>query len=542
VVSPKITATSTNALCNGGTGTVLVALTPASSLYSYRWSNNATTASAALTANTYTVTATYATSCSLTASATITQPSAITVTALAATNPRCNGQLGSIAAPTATGGTGAFTYRWSNNTTTSGLTGLAAGTYGVVVSDANACTAISNTVTIAAAPSAITVTALVGTNPTCTVLGSIAAPTVTGGTAGYTYRWSNNSTTSNLTGLTAGTYALVVTDANTCTAATAATLTPPANAPVVSALVPTQPRCNGQLGNVTAPTVTGGTAPYTYRWSNNSTTSNLTGLTAGTYSLSVTDANACTTIVAATVTAAPSAITVTAGVGVGTNPRCNGGLGSILAPTVTGGTAGYTYRWSNNATTAAITGVRAGAYTLVVTDANACTASSAGTITEPSAITVTISNSVNTATANVTGGTSGYTYNWSGPVTGTTTNPTVTLTASTAVTVVVTDANSCTATQIANVVSGVENTSNSTLSVYPNPTTGKVTIGLTTANQQDAVNITVFNAVGQSVAVSANKVSANQYELDFSNLNAAVYTVRINVGSEVITRTVVLNK
>jgi hypothetical protein len=246
--------------------------------------------------------------------------------------------------------------------------------------------------------------------------------------------------------------------------------------------------------------------------------------------------------VAATVTAAPSAITVTAGVGVGTNPRCNGGLGSILAPTVTGGTAGYTYRWSNNATTAAITGVRAGTYTLVVTDANACTASSAGTITEPSAITVTISNSVNTATANVTGGTSGYTYNWSGPVTGTTTNPTVTLTASTAVTVVVTDANSCTATQIANVVSGVENTSNSTLSVYPNPTTGKVTIGLTTANQQDAVNITVFNAVGQSVAVSANKVSANQYELDFSNLNAAVYTVRINVGSEVITRTVVLNK
>jgi hypothetical protein len=389
VVSPKITATSTNARCNGGTGTGLVALTPASSLYSYRWSNNATTASAALTANTYTVTATYATSCSLTASATITQPSAITVTALVPTNPRCNGQLGSVATPTVTGGTAGYTYRWSNNVTTASLTGLTAGTYGVVVSDANACTAISNTVTIAAAP---------------------------------------------------------------------------------------------------------------------------------------------------------SAITVTAGVGVGTNPRCNGGLGSILAPTVTGGTAGYTYRWSNNATTAAITGVRAGTYTLVVTDANACTASSAGTITEPSAITVTISNSVNTATANVTGGTSGYTYNWSGPVTGTTTNPTVTLTASTAVTVVVTDANSCTATQIANVVSGVENTSNSTLSVYPNPTTGKVTIGLTTANQQDAVNITVFNAVGQSVAVSANKVSANQYELDFSNLNAAVYTVRINVGSEVITRTVVLNK
>ena len=223
-----------------------------------------------------------------------------------------------------------------------------------------------------------------------------------------------------------------------------------------------------------------------------------------------------------------------------TNALCNGRTGTGLVA-LTPASSLYSYRWSNNATTASAA-LTANTYTVTATYATSCSLTATATITQPSAITVTIANSNNTATANATGGNSGYTYNWSGAVTGTTTNPTVTLTASTAVTVVVTDARGCTATQTANIVSGVENTSNSTLSVYPNPTTGKVSIGLTTANQQDAVNITVFNAVGQSVAVSANKVSANQYELDFSNLNAAVYTVRINVGSEVITRTVVLNK
>ena len=547
--APTVSAlVATNPLCNGQLGSIAApTVTGGTPAYTYKWSNNTTNPSVVgLAAGTYSLSVTGANACmAMVVTATIAAaPSAITVTPIVAMNPSCNGQLGSIAAPTVTGGTGAYTYRWSNNTTNPGAAGLAAGAYSVVVSDANACTVAANTVTIAAAPSAITVTALVGTNPTCSApLGSIAAPTVTGGTGAYTYRWSNNTTNPGAAGLTAGIYSLVVTDANSCTASpNAITLTLPANAPVISALVPTNPRCNGQLGSIAAPTVTGGTGAYTYRWSNNTTNPSVAGLTAGTYSLSVSDANACTTIANTTIAAAPSAITVTPIVA--TNPRCNGQLGSIAAPTVTGGTGAYTYRWSNNTTNPSAAGLAAGTYGVTISDANACT-TVANTVTiaaAPSAITVTIANGSNTATANVTGGTSGYTYNWTGPVAaGTATNQMVTLTASTAVTVVVTDANGCTSSQTANVVSGVESTNGSTLSVYPNPTTGKVSISLTSANQE-AVKMTVFNTVGQVVGVTANKVSANQYELDFSNLDAAVYTVRINVGAEVITRTVILNK
>src|SRR5205814_1079875 len=107
----------------------------------------------------------------------------------------------------------------------------------------------------------------------------------------YTYRWTNNSgTTANLTGLTAGTYTVTVKDANGATASTILTVNQPAQ--LVISGTATDVTIYGGSNGTTSTTTTGGVSPYTYSWTNNSgTTTNLTGLTAGTYTVTVKDAN-----------------------------------------------------------------------------------------------------------------------------------------------------------------------------------------------------------------------------------------------------------
>src|SRR5206468_5366504 len=113
--------------------------------------------------------------------------------------------------------------------------------------------------------------------------------TVSGGTAPYTYAWSNGATTQDLTGLTAGTYNVTVTDANGCTATASATLIQPAAA-LTASTTQVNVQCFGNATGSVDLTVSGGTAPYTYAWSNGATTQDLTRLTAGAYNVTVTDA------------------------------------------------------------------------------------------------------------------------------------------------------------------------------------------------------------------------------------------------------------
>ncbi|MBE1615962.1 SprB repeat-containing protein, partial [Flavobacterium sp. SaA2.13] len=116
-------------------------------------------------------------------------------------------------------------------------------------------------------------------------------------------------------------------------------------------------------------TVTGGTAPYTYVWNTTATTQDLTGLPAGTYEVTVTDANGCTATASVTVTQP----TVLSASGTATNVSCNAGSNGAVDLTVTGGTAPYTYVWNNAATTQDLTGLTASTYDVTVTDANGCT-------------------------------------------------------------------------------------------------------------------------------------------------------------------------
>ena len=376
--------------------------------------------------------------------------SSLIVASISQTNVSCNGGSNGSATAGASGTTAPYSYSWSpsgGNAATA--TGLTSGTYTVTVIDANGCTDTRDF--IITQPTAVTGSTLV-TNVACNG-GSNGAINLTpsGGTAPYYFNWGGGITTEDRTSLAAGSYSVQITDANGCTATQNITVTEP-TALVVSASLQTNVSCNGGSTGSATVAVTGGTAGYTYSWSpSGGTAATATGLAAGAYTVTVTDANGCTATQSFTITQ-PTALVANAASQ--TNVSCNGGTNGTATVAVTGGTLGYTYSWlPSGGTAATATGLSAGNYTVTITDANGCISTQSFTIAQPTALVASAASQTNvscnggangTATVAVTGGTPGYTYSWL-PSGGTT--ATATGLAAGAYTVTVTDANGCTATQ-----------------------------------------------------------------------------------------------
>lgn len=358
------------------------------------------------------------------------------------TNVLCNGGNTGSATVSATGGTPNFSYSWTGGATSATANNLSAGTYNVTVTDAAGCTATATqTVT---QPTALSISAVV-TPDTCNKGVGRIVSTVSGGTSGYSYLWSNAQTTSTANNLIGGNYTLTVTDANNCTATAVRTVSSVLGNISLSASH-TNVLCNG--GNTGSATVsaTSGTAPFTYLWSNSGTTSTISNLSSGTFNVTVTDAGGCSSTASQVVTQ-PTAISIGTTI---TPDTCNRGVGRIVS-TVSGGTSGYTYVWSNSGTTATITNLIAGNYTLTVNDANNCSSTAAGTITEVMTnITVNASHTnvlcnggnSGSATVSPTSGTQPYGYLWSNSGTTSTINNLVAGT----YTVTVADGGGCSAT------------------------------------------------------------------------------------------------
>ncbi|MCK6640482.1 MAG: T9SS type A sorting domain-containing protein [Bacteroidia bacterium] len=213
-----------------------------------------------------------------------------------------------------------------------------------------------------------------------------ASVTASGGNGVYTYLWSNSATSSNVSGLTAGSYSVVVTDGLGCMDTAYATITSPSAIAITA--TPSDVLCNGGFSGSIDASVTGGTGAYTYLWSNAAMTEDVSGLGVGTYSLYVVDANNCVDSLTGITVNQPSALTTSS---VNTNPACNGDATGSSTVTANGGTAGYTYAWlPGGETTAAISGLTAGTYSCTVTDANGCTTMETMTIVDPVAISVLI--------------------------------------------------------------------------------------------------------------------------------------------------------
>jgi Zn-dependent metalloprotease len=505
---PTATASSTNVSCNGGAnGSATISVTGGTPGYTYLWSNNSTSATASgLQQGTYTVTATDAAGCTATATRTVTQPSAIFATT-AVTNILCNGNATGAINLSASGGTPTYAYNWGGGNTSEDRSNLVAGTYTVTITDANSCTATkSATITQPAALSA----SATAVNVTCNGSNNGAVNlNVSGGTTNYSYNWSNGATTQNLTLLSNGTYAVTITDANLCTASATATVTQPTA--IVATAVPVNITCNSSNTGAVNTSTTGGSGSYTYAWSNSATTQNINNVGGGTYTVTITDANSCTGTAAATVTqtAAP-----TAGI-TSTNALCNGSSTGSVNLTVTGGTGNYTYLWSNNTTAEDILNATAGTYAVTVTDGANCTATAAGTITEPAAINIGITTtnascgqSNGDATAVVTGGTGNYNYTWGNGGT----NASLTSLPAGSYALTVTDGATCTSTASANI--------SNTGSLQASATVGNVSCN---GGSNGSISLTVNSGTQPYVYAWSNGASTSA----ISNVAQGNYTATI---------------
>ncbi|MBI5218010.1 MAG: gliding motility-associated C-terminal domain-containing protein, partial [Bacteroidia bacterium] len=443
-------SSQTNVLCNGGlTGSATIAATGGSLPYTYVWSttpSQATATATGLQVGTYTATATDANSCTATASVTITEPTLLT-TSIVGINVTCNGSSDGNATVTASGGSPAYTYLWSNGATSSSAVNLSANTYTVTVTDLNLCIATA-TVTITQ-PAALGAT-IVSSTDVSGFGANDGSATVTGtnGTLPYSYLWSNGATGATANNLSSGIYVVTVTDANGCTATTTVTINEP-GALVITIDTITNVTCNGACNGTAVIIVNGGITPYTYSWPNGDTTDSVTGLCAGSHTVTVTDANGYIGNITINITQ-PTVMSGTESANISVN--CNGGTDGSASVAASGGTGPYTYLWSIGGTSDTHANLASGSFTVTITDANNCTVTVPVIIAQPNAFTATVvsANGANcgqpqgSLSANPTGGTAPYTYLWNS------TPQQITQTASNLTpgnyTVTVTDAHSCTVT------------------------------------------------------------------------------------------------
>lgn len=370
----NVTTSATNVKCNGGSTGTATATPTGTPPYTYSWSTTPvqiTATATGLAAGTYSVTVHDASSVS-TVPVTITQPTALT-TNVTKTNTGCSSATGT-ANVTASGGTAAYSYLWSNGKATASITGLVAGVYSITVTDANGCTATGVATIASAASPSVSVT---HTNTNCGASTGTANASATGGTGSYTYLWSNGKTTSGISGLTAAVYTVTVTDAGGCSATAIANIADQ-GAPTGS-VTATNPNCFGGADGSAIATASGGTGSLTYSWNTTPVqhTATATGLMAGSYVVTVSDAANCILNLPATITqptAVSGNVTATAA------SSCSASDGSA-ASNISGGTSPYTYHWSNNQATSSINGLATGTYSLTVTDSKGCTFSTAGTVT-----------------------------------------------------------------------------------------------------------------------------------------------------------------
>src|SRR5690606_18499248 len=192
---------------------------------------------------------------------------------------------------------------------------------------------------------------------------------------------------------------------------------------MVDSVSQTNVSCNAGNNGTATIVAMGGNAPYTYSWSpSGGTNATATGLMAGTYTVTVTDATYNTITESYTITE-PAAMLATMAK---TDITCNFANNGTATVSLTGGTAPYTYFWSSGMTTATATNLNAGNYTVTVTDANGCKIAASVSITQPAALVVTpTSNNITcfglndgSASISVTGGVAPYTYTWSNGQTG----------------------------------------------------------------------------------------------------------------------------
>jgi len=439
-------------------GEISISVTGGTAPYFYAWTVSPSTTNTAsnLTAGVYTVTVTDSKGCITTGNYTISEPTALSSAVTVVNHVSCFGGDDGTASVLGSGGTYPFAYNWSTGGLSSTETNISAGAHSVLVTDAKGCTSTSNyNITEPALPLSLAITS---TEVSCKggSDGSVDL-TVSDGTPGYIFKWYNqvpqqlSATTEDLTNVTAQTYLVEVEDLNGCTESISVDVLEPTDDLTISLNNSINVSCFGGADGAIDVNVQGGTGPYIYLWSNAAASEDITGLSANTYTLDVTDSKGCTAQFTLDITEPAAALASTM---ISSDVLCNGDPTGIADITVTGGTAPYSYLWSNASVAEDLNGVIAGAYTVDVTDSKGCTISDNSVINEPTPLTsipssVTILCHFGTdgaASVVAGGGIVPYSYSWSDDQNNQMSSQTDSIVNLTAgdYTVIVTDSNACT--------------------------------------------------------------------------------------------------
>ncbi len=410
----NILGQTTNASCFGmSNGSISLTVNGGVAPYSYLWSDQNTTEDRDdILANNYSVTVTDNNGCQNISSFNVTQPDSL-ILSTAITNISCFGSHNGMIDVSVTGGTAPFQFLWNDGVNTEDRSNLAFGNYYLTISDFNGCSAINHA--IVAEPAALNANGLL-TNLTCFGDNSgIVQLEVIGGTSPYSYLWSNGSTQNHLSQVPAGTYSVIITDFNNCQVSKSYTITQPTE--IIITPIVTNINCNGNANGSINISLSGGILPLSYVWNTGQTTLNLSNLSHGVYTITITDNSNCIKTQTFEITE-PEVLSHS---GTISNISCFGLLDGAINLTVTGGTNPYIYNWSSSASSQDLSNLGAGTYFVTITDDNDCQSIGTFSITEPSQLTLSLipaeischNGSNGAINLTVSGGTPVFSYLWS---------------------------------------------------------------------------------------------------------------------------------
>ena len=528
----------TSVSCFGGNnGNITATVSGGVAPYSYAWFNSTGIQLSSsiniannLIADTYQLIATDSNGCSTSQPMVINEPAAPINATFITSDVSCSGGNNGTINMTTTGGSIPYnSYNWSNGTTLEDNLNVFSGTHIITITDSKLCV-YSDTIIINEPTDSLSIPNFSTVNILCfsDATGNVDI-TPFGGTVPYNYSWSSGQNTEDINNVVAGNYFVTVTDTNGCITIESYLLTEPTN-PLNTTNTFVNVSCFGGADGSIDLTVTGGTSPYSYQWSNqdslilSTTQQDIFGLEFGVYTVLITDTNGCQIYSSITITepSAPVSSSITA-----TAVNCFAARDGSINLTPNGGTIPYTFLWSNGDFTEDLTGLPTGWFNVVITDSNLCTSTDSIFISEPSAplSASTITSNVNCNGGGdggiqsfVNGGTTPYTFLWSN---GETTQNIDSLTIG-VYTLDITDVNGC----IAN--SG---------GIINQPTAIAIT------NTVDSVSCFEFSDGHINVGVTGGTMPyqlqwadssflLSQYANDLYNITSGLYTIIVTDGNE----------
>ena len=358
----------TDESCGGSNGAIDITVTGGDGNYDFSWSNGATSEDVSgLSGGGYTITVTDGTACSVEETFTVNNDTDFSISSSDVTDEVCSNGQGSINISVSP--SGSYSYDWSNGETSQDISNLSAGTYSCVITDNDSgCQLTSPDYTVGNASGSLEVEVTRTIHEICGNSEGEIDIDISGGNPAYDVLWNTGATTEDLSSLSAGTYSAIVTDQNGCSTSTGNILIQNTSGDMSVFATPTDEVCSNGQGEI-ALSIVNATSPYDISWSNGETTNVITGLSSGSYTYTVTDANGCSVTASAFVDNAPGTLSLDGYVV--TETECSSSDGAIDI-TVSGGDGNYNFTWSNGETNEDISNLSRGMYTVSVSDGQGC--------------------------------------------------------------------------------------------------------------------------------------------------------------------------